>query len=168
MSPIPALRLESPSRLVRRPATPLANMPSVDQRSMSLHVSKLRGISVIIRRKLKRQGITYTQQLLAAAGASGARRQLAREADIDEEVLTRLVERADLARVKGVGAIFADMLNWLGVDRVSDLARQDPTEFHRMLQSLNAAERFARRAPTPEEVRDWIAQARTLRPLVDG
>lgn len=135
---------------------------------MSLHISKLRGISVITRRKLKRHGITYTDQLLAVAGAFGPRRRLSRDADIDEEVLTRLVERADLARINGIGAIFADMLNWLGVNRVSELAGQDPTELHRRLQTLNAEERLARRAPTLDEVGDWINQARALPLAVEG
>jgi hypothetical protein len=37
---------------------------------------------------------------------------------------------------------------------------------HNALATLNSAERFARRAPTPEEVEDWVAQARQLPKLV--
>lgn len=135
--------------------------------AMSLHVSKLRGISLQIRNKLKRQGISYTHQLLQHAGSAERRRQLAANGRIDEAVLERLVQRADLARIKGVGAIFADMLEHIGVTSVSVLAEQDPTELHRVLYELNAEERMARRAPTPEEVQDWVAQARVLPHVVD-
>jgi predicted flap endonuclease-1-like 5' DNA nuclease len=136
-------------------------------RSMSLHVSKLRGISVQVRNRLKRQGITYTHQLLEAAGRRERRRALAARSGIEDAVLLRLTCRADLARVKGIGAIFADMLELVGVDRVANLARHEPARLYGILQDLNAAERFARRAPTQEEVVDWIAQARSLPQLVD-
>ena len=136
-------------------------------RSMWLHVSKLRGISNQVRNQLKRHGVTYTHQLLEAAGRRQNRRELAARSGIEEAMLLRLTCRADLARIKGVGAIFADMLELTGVDRVSSLARQDPGRLYAILRDLNATERFARRAPTQDEVADWIAQARALPHLVD-
>jgi predicted flap endonuclease-1-like 5' DNA nuclease len=135
--------------------------------AMSLHVSKLRGISLDVRNRLKRQGISYTHQLLREAGGAEQRRRLAARGQIDEAALGRLVRRADLARVKGIGAIFADMLELIGVDDVASLAQQDATGLHHRLYQLNAAERLARRAPTPEEVQDWIAQARALPVVVE-
>lgn len=139
-----------------------------DSGAMSLHVSKLRGISVDVRQKLKRQGISYTHQLLREAGSAKRRRRLAERSRIEEVTLLRLVRRADLARVKGVGAIFADMLEMIGVDQVATLAEQDPLELRARLYQLNAAERLARRAPTPDEVEQWISQARALPRLVDA
>ena len=139
-----------------------------DPGAMSLHVSKLRGISLEVRQKLKRQGISYTHQLLREAGGAEQRRRLAERSRIDEEALLRLVHRADLARVKGVGAIFADMLEMIGVDQVATLAEQDPLDLRAQLYQLNAAERLARRAPTPEEVQQWISQARALPRLIDA
>jgi predicted flap endonuclease-1-like 5' DNA nuclease len=133
----------------------------------SLHLSKLRGASGQVRRRLKRQGIAYTDQLLEAAGARSERWRLAIRTGIDAALLGALVCRADLIRIKGIGAIFADMLELLGIDRGVRLARQNPAELHRALCELNAALRFARRAPTPEEVRQWIMQARTLPQLVE-
>jgi len=133
----------------------------------SLHLSKLRGVTGPVRRRLKRQGIAYTDQLLAAAGPRSECWRLAIRSGIDAALLGRLVCRADLLRIKGIGAIFADMLELLGIDRMARLARQNPTELHGALLGLNAALRFARRAPTPEEVRHWIIQARSLPQLVD-
>jgi predicted flap endonuclease-1-like 5' DNA nuclease len=130
--------------------------------AMSLHVSKLRGISLDVRMKLKRQGVSYTHQLLREAGSAEHCRRLAARSGIDEATLRRLVRRADLARVKGIGAIFADMLEMIGVDQVAVLAGQDSGELHARLHELNGAERLARRSPTPDEVQQWIAQARAL------
>jgi predicted flap endonuclease-1-like 5' DNA nuclease len=137
-------------------------------RSMSLHVSKLRGISNQVRNTLKRHGVTYTHQLLEAAGRRESRRALAARSGIEEALLLRLTCRADLARIKGVGAIFADMLELIGVDRVASVARHDPRRLYEILHELNAAERFARRAPTEDEVADWVAQARALPHLLDA
>jgi predicted flap endonuclease-1-like 5' DNA nuclease len=136
-------------------------------RSMSLHVSKLRGISNQVRNKLKRHGVTYTHQLLEAAGRPESRRELAARSGIEEADLLRLTCRADVARIKGVGAIFADMLELIGIDRVASLAEHDPARLCEILHDLNAAERFARRAPTQDEVAGWVAQARALPHLVD-
>ena len=148
-----------------RAAAARAHDPPV---AMSLHVSKLRGINLDVRQKLKRHGISYTHQLLREAGGTAQRRGLAQRSGIDESALSRLVRRADLARVKGVGAIFADMLEMIGVDQVSALAEQDALALRARLCELNAAERLARRAPTPEEVEQWITQARALPRLVDA
>jgi predicted flap endonuclease-1-like 5' DNA nuclease len=130
--------------------------------AMSLHISKLRGITDQVRIRLKRQGISYSDQLVEAAGRASGRRDLAARSGIEAATLGRLVCRADLTRIKGIGAIFADMLELLGVDRMARLARQEPGELHRALSQFNATQRLARRAPTPEEVQDWIAQARAL------
>ena len=136
-------------------------------RLMSLHISKLRGITYELRGKLKQRGITYADQLLDAAGSLEQRRRLAAETGIEEAALTRLVCRADLARIKGIGAIFADMLELIGIDRVVRLTRLDAAALHATLHELNVAERFARRAPTPEEVASWIDQAKALPQRVD-
>lgn len=150
----------------KRGKQPCATNGNPCDRSMSLHVSKLRGISFDVRAKLKRNGVTYTHQLLAAAGQPDKRHQFSETSGIEETTLARLTCRADLARIKGIGAIFADMLELLSVDRVAELADQQPDTLHHALATLNSAERFARRAPTPEEVEDWVTQARQLPELV--
>lgn len=149
--------------------SPGRSAAAIDQRSAgSLHVSKLRGISLEARSKLKRQGISYACQLLERAGLAAERARLAARTGIAEAELLRLARRADLARIKGVGAIFADMLELIGIHDVGALAERDPAALHAQLSELNATERFARRAPTPDEVADWIRQARASTRLLDG
>ena len=99
---------DDPSVRVRSGIAPTAEAVSRSEpaanhiRAMSLHVSKLRGISVEIRNRLKRQGISYTHQLLREAGSAEQRGRLAARGRIDEVALARLVRRADLARIKGI------------------------------------------------------------------
>ena len=154
-----------PETGVRRPARPRSRAAA--DGSTSLHLSRLRGVTGQVRRRLKRQGIAYTDQLLEAAGPRTGRWRLAAGSGIDAELLARLVCRADLIRIKGIGAIFADMLELLGIDRTARLASRNPAELHRDLLELNAALRFARRTPTREEVGHWITQARSLPQVVN-
>jgi predicted flap endonuclease-1-like 5' DNA nuclease len=104
--------------------------------------------------------------LLAAAGAGDARAALAGAANIDPEDLDLLVARADLARVHGIGVVFARMLEGLGINDVTALAGCDPAALHAELRRYNRQEGLARRSPTPEEVAGWVAQARALPPAV--
>jgi predicted flap endonuclease-1-like 5' DNA nuclease len=141
-----------------------AKVPTV----YALPVSKLRGVPATARMALKRQGINTCARLLEQAGKAAARRALSERTGIDEELLLRLVQRADMARVNGIGAVFGMMLEDLGIREVGALARQDPVKLHAALKELNNRERYARRSPTPEEVADWIAQARALPRLIES
>ena len=73
-----------------------------------------------------------------------------------------------MAQIEGIGAVFGLMLEELDVLEVSMLAKHDPQTLHDRLRAHNQSERLARRSPTPEEVTDWIEQARSLPVLVTG
>ena len=132
----------------------------------SLPISKLRGVPQRARVVLKARRITSCGQLLDAAGRSDKRAQLSRMTNLDLDLLTMLVQRADMSRVNGVGAVFGMMLEDLGVRDVQSLASQDAVQLHDELRSYNQEERLARRSPTPEEVLDWVTQAKGISPLV--
>ena len=133
----------------------------------SLPISKLRGVPQRARVVLKARRITSCGQLLDAAGRGAKRAQLARMTGLDPELLQTLVQRADMSRVNGVGAVFGLMLEDLGVRDVQSLASRDPKALHDELRSYNQEERLARRSPTPEEVEDWVTQSKALTPLID-
>lgn len=132
----------------------------------SLPISKLRGVPFRARALLKVRRITTCAQLLGAAASHDARRKLSRDTGVDMSTLDMMVERADMARVNGIGAVFGMMLEDMGVRDVGTLAAQDPADLHARLRNYNTEERIARRSPTPEEVRDWVSQARALQPLL--
>jgi predicted flap endonuclease-1-like 5' DNA nuclease len=134
--------------------------------AVSLHISKLRGVGPEVRARLKVGGITYSDQLLHAAATPERRGELQRATGLDPAVIARLARRADLSRIKGIVAVFADMLERVGVDHVEALRHASPGELHARLHELNRAERMARRSPTPEEVEDWVGQARALPPVL--
>ncbi|MDX6750913.1 DUF4332 domain-containing protein [Geminicoccaceae bacterium 1502E] len=134
--------------------------------ALALPISKLRGVPPQARTALKRRRINTCGRLLEEAGDAGKRAALAQAARIEPPLLEQLVQRADMARVKGVGAVFCLMLEEVGVRDVAALAAQEPAELCERLREWNAQERLARRSPTPEEVEAWVDQARQLPILV--
>ena len=135
----PARPQHQPPRPRSEREQPSRGLPQHDAAgAMALHISKLRGMTVPVRNRLKRQGITYSDQLVEAAGRASQRRALAARSGIEAATLGRLVRRADLNRIKGIGAIFADMLESLGVDRMARLARHDPGELHQAHQGYTS------------------------------
>jgi predicted flap endonuclease-1-like 5' DNA nuclease len=144
-----------------RPQQPASGFPA-----QPLPISKLRGVPVTTRKALKRQGINTCPQLLAAAAAAGKRAALAQAAGIAPDLLTTIVQRADMGRVQGIGVIFDMMLEEVGVCDVATLAQQDAAVLHLQLKTHNQREQLARRSPTLEEVEHWVEQAKALPVLV--
>lgn len=132
----------------------------------SLPISKLRGVPQIVRVRLKSRRITNCGQLLDAAGENESRQRLLKTTLIEPATLLALVQRADMSRVNGIGAVFGMMLEDLGVRDVQTLGVQPAAELHTSLRDYNQVERLARRSPTPDEVQDWVDQAGRLQTLV--
>ena len=81
--------------------------------------------------------------------------------------ILELANRADLARVRGIGGVFSDLLEQAGVDTVKELATRSPDNLHAKLLEMNAQRRLAGRAPTLDMVKDWVAQAKELPKLLE-
>ncbi len=130
--------------------------------SHTLPIGKLMGIPRHSKLGLKAHGVTTCGQLLAFADSPDRQAMLARASGIELDELKMVIDRADMARVNGIGWMFGLMLENLGIRRVADLAMQEPEELHLRLAEQNRERRLARRSPTLEEVTRWIAQARDL------
>ena len=141
--------------------------PAGARSTTDLPLSKLRGLPSAIRLALKARRITTCDQLLRAAGSEGGRRILLAQTRIDEGDLLAILHRADLARIDGLGAVFGMILEEIGIMTVAQLAAEEPAQLHQRVRDYNRQERISRRSPTPEEVADWVAQARQLPPRVD-
>lgn len=131
-----------------------------------MNINRIEGISPVIANKLGEQGITTTQGLLEAAANRQARRQLAAQTGLSEELLLGWVNRADLMRVRGVGEEYSDLLEAAGVDTVKELGRRRPDNLHGKIVEVNAEKRLVRRAPSVTEVGRWVADAKMLPAVV--
>ncbi|GAA4446076.1 hypothetical protein GCM10023189_00820 [Nibrella saemangeumensis] len=134
---------------------------------MTVVVAELKGITEAILASLKAQGIDNSAELLEAGKTTKGRKTLAETAGVPTSDILELVNRADLARVKGVGRVYADLLEEAGVDTVKELARRSPANLHAKIEEINSAKQLAQRIPTLGQVEDFVAQAKELPGMVE-
>jgi predicted flap endonuclease-1-like 5' DNA nuclease len=129
---------------------------------MAVSIYKLRGISNELKNKLKKQGFNNSDQLLETARVPAKRRSLAESIGVETSVILELANRADLARVHGIGGVFSDLLEHAGVDTVKELATRRPDNLYAKLVEINQQSALAGRLPTPKVVKAWVTQAKEL------
>ena len=128
---------------------------------MPVSLSRLKGMTPEIAGKLRAMLITNVDKFREAVDTPGDRQALADKLGIDSSELRALGNRADLSRIKGVGAVYTDLLEFSGVDSVAELAQRAPQNLYG--QILSVAERHSvRRTPSLADVEDWVAQANEL------
>ena len=128
---------------------------------MALNVTELHGITPEVADKLRSAGLTNSDKLLAAVAQPAERKALAERLGIDERALLELGNRADLARIKGIGPVYSDLLEFAGVDTVAELATRTPEHLYAKLQEV-ASQHSVTRLPRPADVESWVSQAKGL------
>lgn len=134
---------------------------------MSIHISELRGITDAVLNTLKAKGFGDSESLLEAAKTPQGRKELAKAAAVDAAVILELVNRADLARVKGIGRVYSDLMEEAGVDTVKELAQRVPVNLHAKLVEINTKRQLTQRPPSVDQVAEFVAQAKELPPMVE-
>jgi len=122
----------------------------------------IEGIGATYAAKLQESGVPTQEKLLEAGATPRGRRQLADKACISPKLILKWVNRADLARVKGIGEEYADLLEAAGVDTVPELARRNPANLRLRLIEVNEAKELVRSLPSEKQVSDWVANAKDL------
>ncbi|MCX7706596.1 MAG: DUF4332 domain-containing protein [Anaerolineae bacterium] len=131
-----------------------------------MRVHEIRGIQATTAEKLVAAGITTSDALLEAGKTPAGRRELAEKIGADPKEILELVNRADLARIRGIGEVYSNLLENAGVDTVAELARRVPANLHAKLVEKTLAG-DARRAPTLAQVEDWVRQAKELGRIIE-
>ena len=134
---------------------------------MGVTLRELRGMNPQLETKLKALGIKNSDDLLEHVKTPAARRDLAAKLGVDPSIVSELANRADLARVRGIGGVYSDLLEAAGVDTVKELARRNPENLHEAIVKLNAEMRLAGRVPSLNMVQKWVEQAKSLAPVLE-
>ena len=122
----------------------------------------IEGVGATYAAKLKEAGVESQASLLKEGGEKKGRKALAAATGISEKLILGWVNRADLARVKGVGEEYADLLEHAGVDTVPELGTRNAANLHAKMVEVNAEKNLVRTLPTEAKVADWVAQAKTM------
>ncbi|MGC9346757.1 MAG: DUF4332 domain-containing protein [Anaerolineae bacterium] len=125
-------------------------------------LTKIEGIGEVYAQKLAQARIGSTQALLERAATPQGRAEIAKEAGVTEHQILEWANQADLMRVPGIGAEYADLLEAAGVDTVRELAQRNAENLHAKLKEVNAAHHLTRRVPGVSRIRAWIETAESL------
>jgi hypothetical protein len=108
------------------------------------------------RRELPRVGITTLGELLSKTREKKEMDELALRLLISKELLTQWVEKARLARLKGLGVENLRVLEGVGIDSISALAREHPEVLY------DKIEQISREGAPPQKakIRIWVREAR--------
>lgn len=125
-------------------------------------LSEIEGIGEVYEAKLKDAGLTSIENLLEKGGESAGRKALAAATGIGDKLILNWVNRADLARIKGISTQYADLLECAGVDTVPELAQRKAENLHAKMVEVNEEKSLVRKVPALSQVEDWVAQAKGL------
>jgi len=131
------------------------------------HLSEIEGIGATYTEKLEAADIHSIEKLLELGCEKKARKELAEQTGISEKLILNWVNRADLARVKGIGTQYADLLEHAGVDTVPELAQRRPDNLHAKMQEVNETKKLVRSLPALSQVEKWVAQAKELPRMIN-
>ncbi|QJW89804.1 DUF4332 domain-containing protein [Spirosoma taeanense] len=129
---------------------------------MSITLGELRGITDPVLKALKGHGLNDSEALLEAARTPQNRKALADATGVSTQVILELANRADLARIKGIGRVYSDLMEEAGVDTVKELAQRSATNLHAKLIEINSVRQFTQRPPSVEQITDFVEQAKAL------
>lgn len=125
-------------------------------------INDVEGIGPAYATKLAEAGVTTTDDLLEKGAQPSGRKHIAESAGLSERQVLQWVNQVDLARVKGVGAEYAELLEASGVDTIPELARRNAANLHARMVEVNDVKKLCRRTPAPATVVGWVSQAKEL------
>jgi large subunit ribosomal protein L20 len=123
---------------------------------------RIKGITEADAQRLIDNGVTSLGNLLERGATPKGRKELAAATGISPDLILTWVNHADLARIKGVAAEYADLLEAAGVDTVVELANRNPANLHERLVTANQDAGLVQALPSAAQVADWVAQAKQM------
>ena len=133
-----------------------------ESESPTLALVTLEGIDEANTLKLVSAGVKSLEQLLERGRDKSGRKELSVATGIGEEVILKLVNRVDLARVKGISTATVDLLEASGVGSLFELSQRNPSNLYAKMQAINKQKNLVPLAPSVEYIKEWINQAKKL------
>lgn len=125
-------------------------------------LTEIEGVGDVYAKKLQAINITTQEQLLTEGARPDGRKAIADRSGISPKLILSWLNRADLARIKGIGEEYADLLEVAGVDTVPELAQRNAANLHVKMVEANTNRNLVRQMPSENQVQDWIEQAKSL------
>jgi predicted flap endonuclease-1-like 5' DNA nuclease len=130
-------------------------------------LAEIEGIGPANAAKLNKAGVRGTNGLLQMGGSKKGRQELSKATGFSPKTILGWVNRADLFRVKGIGAQYSDLLEAAGVDTVVELSKRKPETLLESMTKVNAKKNLVNQLPALNIVRDWVKNAKSLKRAVE-
>ena len=132
-----------------------------------MKIEEIEGIGPAYGAKLTAAGVTTTEQLLERGASRKGRTELAGTTGITDTLILEWVNHADLMRIKGVGSEYSDLLEAAGVDSPAELAQRNAANLASAIADVNEKKKLVRQVPSESVVAGWIAEAKTMKKIVE-
>jgi len=132
----------------------------------SYKIKDIEGIGDVYAKKLVSAKIKTVGALLNKGCSKKGRKDLAAATGIDETLILKWVNIADLYRVKGIASEYSELLEKAGVDTVKELKNRKAENLHAKLVEVNGKYNLVRQLPGLSQVESWIETAKKLEPKV--
>src|SRR5690554_7053390 len=133
---------------------------------MVYKIAEIEGIGPVYSEKLKAAGINSVDNLLEKGASKTGRTSLSKETGIEEKLILKWTNHADLFRINGIGPQFSELLEEAGVDTVKELRNRNAENLYAKIQEVNEAKNLVRRIPSLNQIEEMIAFAGKLDPKV--
>ena len=131
---------------------------------MDYKIEEIEGIGPVYGEKLRAAGVDKVCILLEKCASKKGRSEMANATGIEEKLILKWTNHADLFRINGVGPQFSELLEAAGVDTVKELRNRNAENLYNKLQEVNEEKRLVRRLPSQAQVAQMIEEAGTLEP----
>lgn len=126
---------------------------------MAYKIEEIEGIGPVYGEKLRAAGIATTEGLLEKCAGKSGRATLAKETGIDEKLILKWTNHADLFRIPGIASEFSELLEAAGVDTVKEFRNRNAENLHTKMQEINEAKKLVRRMPSLDQLTKMIEEA---------
>jgi len=125
-------------------------------------IDSINGMTHTEATKLRRARVRTTTTFLQIASTRSGRALLTKETGINSPKLLHWARRAELMQIKNLGKDYADLLEAVGVESVSDLKRRNPEALLDVMQKRNSKNQIVDRMPSLKKVTSWIEDAELM------
>lgn len=133
----------------------------------SYKLSEIEGIGPSYAEKLKNVGISTVNALLKKGCTKKGRKEIVESTGINDSLILKWVNMADLFRVKGIGSEYSELLEKAGVDTVKELRNRNAENLHAKMVEVNSSGKaLVRQLPSLKLTQSWVEEAKTLEPVV--
>ena len=116
--------------------------------------------------RLRRARVKTIVTFLQIAATRSGRALLSKETGISSPKLLHWAKRAELMRVKNLGRDYADLLESVGVESVTELKRRNATSLYEAMIKMNTKTNIVDRIPSEKRVNGWIQEAKEIKTTV--